>query len=586
MACWAYLYTARVAALSVRIHRYFLQPQVADNNQLFALFVYSISNMKKITNYIISNYAVILFAVVLFFPLFFAFDADNADLPKRLWTNIAYTLITITVLLVCQDKIRKVLAIILALVSYAPNMIVLSFLIMDNYILKSTDFWVVFNSNPTEAANLFATLSASVYVWCTIYTLLLIFSLVILERAKSKRTMPYYIQMIALIVLLSVSAILPFRAKVPMIDFYKSCYKYQREMRDVAEFYARRQNIQLDVTCSLPDGKKTFIIVIGESQNRLHMQLYGYTRETNPLLSEIADELICYKDVCSPATQTLASLKQVLSFSNYEHPELYKQEANIIEIVRSAGYKTFWIDNQGKSGNGAFAIDTYTPTSYRTMAKQSNFYDDNKSAARDSSLTPQLEQALNDSATNKVIFLHLMGNHFDYKERYEQSFNVFTSTEGMNTPYLASLKQNQIDNVNAYDNATLYNDYIIRTFIEMLRKQEGISALLYFSDHGEEVYDYQLYMTRSFEMLSPAMCDIPLILWQNDNYRRSSTLSLNADVPTCTDDIIYGIMDLTGARYKLYEPEKSIFSPLYTPKERKVQGISYQSIRDNFSNIH
>jgi len=33
------IYTARVIALLIRIRRSFLQPQVADNNQLFAFFV-------------------------------------------------------------------------------------------------------------------------------------------------------------------------------------------------------------------------------------------------------------------------------------------------------------------------------------------------------------------------------------------------------------------------------------------------------------------------------------------------------------------------------------------------------------------
>lgn len=549
----------------------------------FFVYTQTPPNMKKIINYILSNYAVILFAVVLFFPLFFAFDADNADLSKRLWTNVAYSFISTTVLFICQDQIRKVLAFLLALISYAPNMIVLSFLLMDNYILKSTDFWVVFNSNPTEAANLFAILPTVVYVWGAIYTFILIFSLVVLVQAKNKRTIPYLVQIIALLVLLCVSAILPFRTKVPMIDFYKSAYKYQREMREVAEFYAKRQNIQLDVECSLPEGKKTIVIAIGESQNRLHMQLYGYTRATNPLLSEIKDELVCYKDVCSPAIQTLVSLKQVLSFANYERPELYKQEANIVEIVRSAGYKTFWIDNQGKTGNGAFAIDTYTPTSYRTMAKQSDFYDDSKSAARDSSLIPQFEQILQDTAENKVIFLHLIGNHFDYNDRYEKSFDVFNTAAGINSPFAEKLNPSQLNYLNAYDNATLYNDYIIRTFIEMLREQEGMSALLYFSDHGDEIFDYQYYMSRSFEKISPAMCVIPLILWRNEAYLAQSKLFINEELPACTDDIIHGMMDLTGARYSLYDPQRSIFNSAYTPKERIVQGLPFQTICEQFS---
>lgn len=538
--------------------------------------------MKKIIGYILSNYAVLLFAAVLFFPFFFAFSAYNYDIQKRLLINLLFVIIIYVILLVCQGKLRKIFSILVAVISYIPNLIVLSFLLMDNTVLKSTDFWVVFNSNPAEASNLFATLPYSVFVWSTIYTILLVLSVVLIFKRNYQKTLSLFVQVLAISFLIIISMVNPFRSKVPMIDFYKSFYNYQREMREVAEFYKQRQNMELDVNCALPESKKTILIVIGESQNRQHMQLYGYTRPTNPLLTEISNELVCYNNVCSPAIQTLPCMKQILTFANYERPYLYKEEANIIELLRSSGYKTFWYDNQGKSKNGVFAIDTYTPTSYRTMAKQSEVYDDSKSCARDSSMIAQLDIALQDTANSKVIFLHLIGNHFDYKNRYEQNFDVFKTSEEINSPFAASLSSKQLEVLNSYDNATLYNDYIVRTLIEMLRKQEGMSAMLYFSDHGEEIYDYQLYSGRSFEKISPAMCDIPLILWMNDTYRNLDNLYLEKDIPLCTDDIIYGIMDLAGIKYAMYESERSIFNQSYKPKERMVQGKTYQSIYMQF----
>lgn len=40
-----------------------------------------------------------------------------------------------------------------------------------------------------------------------------------------------------------------------------------------------------------------------------------------------------------------------------------------------------------------------------------------------------------------------------------------------------------------YDNATRYNDYVLMQIINRFRNQNTV--LLYFSDHGEEVYDYR-----------------------------------------------------------------------------------------------
>lgn len=544
--------------------------------------------MKKFIDYIHGNYTVFLYSLVLlFFPFLFAFNADSWDTPIRISLNLLYACIVCAVLMLCQGHIRNILATAFLMVAFAPNIIILSFILMgNNVILKSTDFWVVFNTNPGEATNLFATLPVKVYIWAVFYMLCILILLYLLIKQTSKKQLiniPRYIQLAAIIVLMGLSVINPFRSKIPMIDFYKSYYKYQHEMKEVAEFYKNRDNISLDVTNLLPVGKKTFLIIIGESQNRRHMQLYGYSRPTNPMLMEINDELVAYNNVCSPAIQTLACMKQIMTFTNYEHPDLYKKEANIIEILRAGGYKTFWFDNQGKSENGAFAIDTYTPTSYRTMAKQSDVYSDEMSCAKDSSIIPILEEALQDSAEQKIIFLHLIGNHFDYRERYEKSFEIFSTKEGICSSFANELTPKEVETLNAYDDGTLYNDYIIRTCIELVRKQKGMSAMLYFSDHGEEVFDCQKNAGRSFgEGITPTMCEIPLILWTNDDYKKVCDLHIDEFVPACTDDIIYGMMDLCGVRYHLYDSTKSIFHPSYLPKERIVQNLRYEDIKEKY----
>ncbi len=105
------------------------------------------------------------------------------------------------------------------------------------------------------------------------------------------------------------------------------------------------------------------MIVLGESCNRDHMSLYGYCRETTPRLSAIENELVVYKDAVSPAIQTLVALKRILSFSDHGCDDMFIHEASIVELLRDAGYKTYWVDNQGTGG-----IDTFAPTSYRAIA--------------------------------------------------------------------------------------------------------------------------------------------------------------------------------------------------------------------------
>lgn len=521
--------------------------------------------------------------VVVFFPFLFAFTASNEDAILRICINLVYAILLGFVLMACQGTTRKCVAIMFCIIAFAPNIIVMSYLLMDNVIMKSADFWVVFNTNPEEATNLFSTLQISVFIWSIVYVVLMVIGLVLLfKRPRGSIKIPIWTHLLLLFSFVVISFMNPFRSKVSMVDFYKSFYKYQKEQREVAEFYANRQNLTLEVERIYPTNQKnTLLIMIGESQNRYHMQLYGYARPTNPQLLEIKDELIMYNDVCSPATQTLQCMKQILTFTNYEQPDMYKREANIVELLRSGGYKTFWFDNQDETRNGAFAIDTYTPTSYRTMARQSDVYSD--SGVQDTILITKLQQALLDTAQNKAIFLHLIGSHFEYAQRYEPSFEYFKDTIGIVSPYLDELTQGDIDVINAYDNSNRYTDYIVRSCIELLRADGGRSTMLYFSDHGEEVFDYQYYYRRSFDRISPAMCEPAFFIWMNDEYKKSNDLVFDPERPFCTDDVIYGMMDLAGLRYYMYNPKRSVFSPLFEPKERKVGNLLYQSIIDKYA---
>ncbi len=539
--------------------------------------------MKKIINYCKANYGIFLFAVcVLLFPYFFAIRAGNSDATIRLWTNVAYACIVLFTLLCAHGKLRKIIAVVVALISYTPNMIVQSYLLMDNVIMRSTDFWVIFNTNFAEASSLFSTLKPNILCWGIVYTLLVIGSVILVLRIEDKKNSPMWAQIISICLLACTSFVNPFRSKVPMLDFYKSYWHYYGEQREVAEFYKNRQNLILDVVHTYPEGKNTILVIIGESQNQKHMQLYNYPRSTNPLLSSIREELVIYEDVCSPAIHTLKCMKQILTFTNYEQPDMYKKEANIIELLRSGGYKTFWLDNQGEDKNGAFAIDTYSPTSYRTMAQQSDMYKAT-GLSNDSIIVGELNEALQDTATNKAIFLHLVGNHFDYSSRYESGFSIFDDNAGINSPYLHVLSERDIKTINAYDNATRYNDYIIYSCIEKIRAEDGRVAMIYFSDHGEEVFDYQNYNSRSFEKISPAMCEIPLILWMNEKYKDTNNLIFDIKRPCCTDDIIYGIMDLAGIKYTLYDSTRSVFSAAYMPKVRRVENKPLQEIRESYA---
>lgn len=498
------------------------------------------------------------------------------DMPLRIRTNCLYFIVNMSVFLMF-GVVRKIFIIFYQIISIIPNLIILGWYSMNGSIMKCTDFWVVFNTNYNEACAFFSIVPAKTIIVVVSFVLFSIFLCVMACRTVNKTPKPYskgrvFSCTLGILFWLVLSLSNPFRAHVPCVDFYNSFRNYIKETIEVSEFYENRKKINVGSSCYFSCNNRTFIIIIGESATRCHYSLYGYERPTNPHLDSLKDDLLCFDDVISPNTQTLPCIKQMLTFSNYETPDMYKKEANIVEILHDAGYKTFWLDNQGDGG-----IDSFTPTSYRIIAKMCDYYYVNDTYLQDETLLPLLETCLNDTASSKVVFMHLNGSHFPYNLRYPDSFDFFSS-KCTASPFQDKLSDEDIAVINSYDNSILYNDFIISECIDRLKKQEGLASLIYVSDHGEEVFDTQNYYGRSFDNLSRGMCEIPCVFWRNELYKNTVVIDTNIHKSYCTDDIIHTFMDMTGTSYKQKDTTRSIFSTQFKAKERIVNTINYKSI--------
>ena len=118
-----------------------------------------------------------------------------------------------------------------------------------------------------------------------------------------------------------------------------------------------------------------------------------------------------------------------------------------------------------------------------------------------------LSTALSEKEKNKVVFLHLMGCHTEYRKRYPHDFEQFKGA-----------KDKQGKTVDAYDNAVYYNDFVIDSMFSLLRDYSQLHpdvriSALYFSDHGENVYDEGDYCGHNYSDRIPhANVEIPFIL--------------------------------------------------------------------------
>lgn len=330
------------------------------------------------------------------------------------------------------------------------------------------------------------------------------------------------------------------------------------------------------------DNIETHVIVIGESTSKHHMSLYGYQRETNPLLSK--EELIIFKNAISPNAHTVPTLEKVLTFKTGLSNNLGIENGSIIDIVNQAGYETHWISNQ------AFSGEHETPIS--VMASKADFKSYSNAIgvtnSLDGNLQAPFEKALS-SGQSKVIFVHLMGTHLSYIERYPTSFQKFNDNYNLANVTWNATQQGYI---NAYDNAIAYNDKVISDLLHAIAQEEGVCTFTYFSDHGDEVYDFRNFHGHSDVLLSKYMYDIPLFFWANEVYKQQHSqemtfLKYNNLGTFNIENLIHFWSDVLDVYTEYYHSNASPMSVNYnidtTSKELPIIQIATQN-NINFKN--
>jgi len=316
-----------------------------------------------------------------------------------------------------------------------------------------------------------------------------------------------------------------------------------------------RMNMNGLVTDEFSDKTAAVVVIIGESLSKNHCSLYGYCRPTTPRL-EKRNDVIVYQNIRSAAFMTQEVLQQILTFMTKQDPDARWNKPSLPELLNAAGWHTYWYEPYSGKHDTSNAI----PTGFQSISKLCTSYHLGRDGEQyDESHLDHLVDALNDSTSKrKAIFLHLIGNHFPYDARYPQTFKYFTDDD-ICSPYVNRLNHHQKAVVNAYDNAVRYNDWLIDSVLNILSCQTGSCAMLYFSDHGEEIYDYDFYAGRSFNHITNSLYEIPCILWTNDSYRDSNHLYINSDKSYCTGDMIHSLLDLFAVTYSAKDTCRSLF---------------------------
>ena len=330
-------------------------------------------------------------------------------------------------------------------------------------------------------------------------------------------------------------------------------YDIDKPMADIKEFKVTQQ---VDTA--------TYVLVIGESATRYRMSLYGYDRKTTPFLDSIKQDLWVYDDVISSHVTTIGSLRNALTLNALKT----KKDFSIIQLMNQADFKTYWISNQRPIGQFESLVTNIAMSSNAYIPE--NTADYGTVTPYDEVLIPEFKKAIKDAAPKKFIVLHLLGNHSAYSYRYPEEFEKFKGKSPSKFDHERAHKR-----FNTYDNAILYNDYFLKKIYQNLQDLNQPSYLIYFSDHGDEVYESIDFSGHSQENPTKTMYDIPFFIWMNDSFKSRFNAEYLPHNPYKLNEFFHTFSDLNGIRFKDYDSTRSIFYQQDTSKLRKFDNGEY-----------
>ena len=226
------------------------------------------------------------------------------------------------------------------------------------------------------------------------------------------------------------------------------------------------------------------VVIFGESLSSSLISLYGYDKKTTPQIDSLYHSGVArfFENVSSSATTTIPSFKRMLSTSTASNSDkAWYSYLTVFDVLRQGGYYTSWISNQGESGYYDNIVSCYASLS-DTLIWCGNDSKGISNNAYDEVVIPDISSLLEcNQEKNSIWFIHLMGNHENFNQRYPSDFSVLSEKDYMD------YEEKQRKTLAHYDNSIIYNDFIINKIISLFNDKEAV--IVYLSDHGLDIYD-------------------------------------------------------------------------------------------------
>ena len=470
-------------------------------------------------------------------PFFqFVIDKGNESEVSVVWLVASLVVIMLAVnfmmtylVMFCLRMVGRILLAILSLI----NATAVYFILTYNVIIDATTIENVFNTRYSEASGFFSWgLWLSMLVFGVLPALFCLFQPVVIGKAKKLGAyVGGSLAVILVVGLLNINQTLFISEHDTELGGLLQPWSYIANTYRVISFIQDEQAEEI----KLPDGKITdnekavVVLVIGESARKANFQLYGYQRDTNPLLSKQKELKVFQANSC--ATYTTAGTKAILEPKDCD--DLYELLPN---YAFRMGVDVAW--RTSNWGEPPIHIDEYLTDT--ELAEQYPDVDSNY----DGILFAGLRQRIESSGKNKVlIILHTSTSHGpQYAKKYPKEFEVYKSD----------------DIVGAYDNTIRYTDFLLDSLINTLRSMnDWKSSMIFISDHGESLGENKMFMHGLPMKLAPKeQYEIPFLVWTSEHFR-----AYKNNLPAVLEQhyIFHSVLNLLSIQSPAYNEEYDIF---------------------------
>ena len=343
-------------------------------------------------------------------------------------------------------------------------------------------------------------------------------------------------------------------------------YRFVREIQ-----YAKDMHARLKYTYAGPDTTQcppalTAIIVIGESARSASWSLYGYARPTTPKVEDCLRNAgargVWFPDALAAGRLTMNSVPSLLSPAPAKDFLNYCSTPSVIQVFRAAGYRTGVL-------SGQFKCSEFWDGSCNLLLNDAHSVE---RFAKDDDLPDALDRWLNhESQPRQLAIVHLAGSHYNYADRYPDSFKLFHGGNEM---------------VDTYDNSIAFTDHLLATMIARIQQMPTPAVLFYSSDHGENLDDFKdgniQHSCREFTRYE---IEVPIVFFANQAFadacpRQMEAIRDRANRPVCHDNISQTLLGLAGLTDPaVYLPPYDLSNNLFEPQPRYL----IQNLRENIS---